>query len=181
MKRVIAFVLSISLIFLLVACGGAATPTPTPEPEFDLSEYREMVARLNEEIKELSILLSNMGQWQHSFWQALENIGGTVNFDNMVERVFEWLEENADVSREEIEAAHGRIVEQYSAIVRIDVEGALAEDIRSNITALFEDFNAFYRLITAPSGSMGAFASRFNELSNGIVNQNSMLEILLAE
>jgi len=179
MKKILLSLLVLFTAFAFAACSKDTEPKKETA-EFDLTEYKGKVATLNEEILELSTLLSNTGKFQHNFWGNLNSMGGNVDFDSMVERGFDWLEKNSDVSLEDVEKMHGQIQTQYTDIMSIKVD-ASAEEIRDNLTGLFEDFDSLYKLITSPSGDIDAFADRFNTLSNDIVSANSSLEALVSE
>ena len=191
MKKLL--LLSVILVFLLSGCASAdisgptpepepieTTPELTPEPELDISEYKAMAAQLSEHIMEISIIVSNMGKYMFNYWDALESVGGTVNYENMTEYAFEWLEENADMSKDDVLAEHADIKSQYSDFVDVNISGMLAEDIYANMSDLYSTSDALYRLVTEPSGSVDDFLLAFNLHSNSIVNTHDLLTALVS-
>ena len=101
---------------------------------------------------------------------------------NSVTRAFEALGDHFDGDIEgAVEIFYNRIRDEYSAVIRIEVSGAVAEDIRSRITEMFEDITALHSLVTSPSGEVEAFEIRLHTLLSSIETTNSVLELLLSE
>ena len=190
------FLIILILLFLLPGCSidlstpeptpdptieqPTPEPTPTPEPEFDISEYKAIASNLNDSIMDLSILLSNMGQYMYNYWVALENIGGTIDYDIMIDSAYKWIEENADTSKDDILSAYDKIEKLHNGFVIINIDDPLAEDIAEKLFDLYNAFFSLYILITQPSGEIDWFANDFNRYSNIIVENNELISSLVS-
>lgn len=184
MKKVFAVLLSALIALSLAACGGNQPPNDPSEPEeptLTFDEYKEAAADFNSSILDASVILSNVGKYEYNFWDALSDVDGEVDYEDMVDRAMEWLSEKSESDAASVSATYDELSDIYSDLVMCSYDEGGAEEIAENINDLFSAYNQLYLLVTEPSGDIGAFADRFNKYSDIIVEKNSMLEILLEE
>jgi len=161
-----------------------ATPEPTPEltePPFDISEYKELVSELKDVIMETSIWLANMGNYEFNYWETLENIGGTIEYEEMAAEAEEWLNKKAEIDSGTLSKNYAEIGKKYKEVIKVEVVGTEANEIHENIIEMYKAFDALYLLVTSPSGDISDFADSFNEYSETIKRQDSMLSTLLSD
>ncbi len=198
MKKVVLMVLGFVLLLSLLGCSTPASnsepisaplldqPSHTPEATavFDLAEYKTLALALKDAIMDESILLSNMGNYEYNYWAAEESlgdIGGAIDYDEMSSAANDWLCENAEIAVGELENNYKNICDQYKEIIHFAVSGAEAEEIQDKTSEMFGSFDALYLLVTAPSGDISDFADKFNEYSDDIKNNDSVLSTLLSD
>lgn len=180
MKKFLACLLIVCLGFLLLACQKTGIDAEKVD-KIDLSEYKTLVGKCNDDIMELSILLSNMGQYEHNYWKILNGGNGAMDYDSMVSRAFEWLEREAEIDQAAMETKYQDVCDQYKKIFAVDVTDSIALDVRTSFLELFDSFNSLYLLVTAPSGSMSDFVSHYNTYSGKIKNINSTLSLMVSD
>ena len=116
-KKLTICTLILALLFSFTACTSnnpeadsnsiiesslTAESSLPPENEFDISAYTKLVEESRQAIEETAILLSNMGQYEYNYWNALNNVNGTMDYSSMVDSAFNWLLDKGNVSRDEV-------------------------------------------------------------------------------
>lgn len=176
-NRILSILLSVFFVLSLSACG-----TETSEnKDISFDEYQNIVRDFNDSVLDASIILSNVGQYEHNYWEALENVDGTIDYDKMVESAMNWLEEKSDSNAETVETSFNELGNQYSELVKHSFKDNGADEISDNVSQLFSAYNSLYNLVIEPSGNIDDFADQFNEYSSTITDFNSLLLVLLGE
>lgn len=180
---------ALAALMLLSACGAPAGQSPAPsdgnvappaasESDFDIIEYKSLVSACNEAIMAEAILLSNVGKWENNYWEALGSVSGEMDYENMVSKAMDWLSEKSDATQDTLSENYTAICAEHDEIAGAGATGSEAEEIAVSVAALFEAYNSLYLLVTAPSGEIADFVKNFNDYSDAIVNNNSLLETL---
>lgn len=183
------------LLLIFIVLSGCSTPeppeptaapeptqVPTPEPtqSFNIDEYKVLVSELKDSVTDALVLVSNMGQYEFNYWETLENIGGTIDYDAMVLDVSDWMKENVDIDTGTLPSTYADISKKYKGFIKIDVTGAEAEEIQKNAIELYKAFDGLYLLVTSPSGSLSDFAEKYNDYMDIIQTSDSLLSTLLS-
>lgn len=173
------------LCFVLTGCtpSDAVKTSTTLAPAetttaFDLNGYKDLISECNASIYDASILLSNMGQWEYNYWKNMVSMNGVLNYDLMAQKAEDWLNEKAEVSAGTVKENYDAICESYRQIIKTEIEGKEAEKILETFDELFVTYSNLYLLVTSPSGSINIFADSFNDYTNSIKNNNSLLDTL---
>lgn len=188
MKRAIMISLSLLLFLTLFGCSAerpepitaVATEAETKAP-FDLESYKKDVAACTEKINAEAIIVYNVAKKERDFMDTFETISGkTADPDKAKETAYEWLEEKSDYSAETVDAGYAEIAKMYKDIIAVDVEGAEAEEIRSEFDDYATAYINLYNLAQAPSGSAYSFGESCDECISALKTGQNMLSILLS-
>lgn len=191
-KNCILILSAVAVLSLsITACGNTDTTANTSNKDnapaqteetvaFDIAEYKSLVAKCNEDILNESILLSNLGKYEHKYWESLNSVNGTIDYDSLILKAYEWLKEKGDTDQQTFENNYKDTVTQYDKIISMDTPTPEAAEIEAVLKNLYESYNALYQLVTAPSGDISSFADNYNTYSNEITNYNSTLASLVA-
>ncbi|MDR1669922.1 MAG: hypothetical protein LBR76_08185, partial [Oscillospiraceae bacterium] len=151
MKRVLAA--AFCMMILLAGCASPAPPegSPSPQPPAgtpspvseEFAAYKALAAACNDDIYQLTIVLSNMGNFEHYTWSTVP-AGETVDFEELLNTSYEWITENANETKESIHTKHQHICEQFETLQTITLTDPGFHNIAKNITALFESYDTFF-------------------------------------
>ncbi|MCI8633922.1 MAG: hypothetical protein HFE64_10655 [Lachnospiraceae bacterium] len=193
-KKLTICTLILALLFSFTACTSnnpeadsnsiiesslTAESSLPPENEFDISAYTKLVEESRQAIEETAILLSNLGQYEYNYWNALNNVNGTMDYSSMVDSAFNWLLDKGNVSRDEVVQNYTTICNQYKEIIQIDIgTNSAASTIKNEYDTLYTNFDNYYRLVTDPSGDVNSFSDTFNTYTRAIESSNSKLGLL---
>lgn len=201
MKKLIGIILVCGLIISMAACGSsplsksskvsetsqsessAAEPTVVPsEKPFDLKAYKDSVSIWKKTVMDQSLLLANMGSYIVNYWTSMENLNGTMDFDEVVTKSFDWLVgEKPEYTRDFIETTDKDIRKQYKELLNSNVSGSEDEKIQEKIDEMFETYNSFYSLVTSPSGSINDFTDSFGEYTDNLQDTESMIDVFITD
>ncbi|MCM1382794.1 MAG: hypothetical protein NC192_12725 [Muribaculaceae bacterium] len=189
MKQIILFLLAVTLTFSLCCCGKqSAKLDETSEqqiteestvPTISIEAYSERASKLNEDIYEASVIISNCGKYINSYWKTLENIGGTFKEESAIQSADEWLKKNSDESMDSIASAYKDIAELYKEVLRANISDPVATQITEKLISMYDLYCEFYSLVTNLSGSRNDFASTYNKCSKGIASEYESIKALL--
>lgn len=184
MKKQIALITVLCLCAALCACGdkpaAPETTAATKEP-FDIDKYKQDVATCTEKINAEAIIVYNVAKKERDYMDTFETISGkTADPDKAKETAYEWLEEKSDYSAETVYAGYTGIAEMYKNIIAVDVEGAEAEEIRSEFDDYATAYINLYNLVQAPSGSAYSFGESCDECISALKTGQNLLSILLS-
>ena len=186
MKKTIA-VLTIALSTIsLFGCSSSKTNTTdnqtevaTTKKSFDIELYKKSVGILNDSIMETSILVSNMAQYENNYWSNLEKIGGTIDYKELVDKAYNWLEKKSDTKKEDIEKSYSNICNKFKEVSLQEVSGKEAEELQSSSKELFQAFDSLYDLATNPTGDNSSFVSNYNKYIETIKSTNNNISVYL--
>lgn len=192
LKKSLAFIVSISMLATLSACNSndkesskeeTTTEATTEEITENIEEYKSKILDFNNNVYEAALLLSNAGKYERNYWENLENIGGTVDFDKVYINALDWLIENADeeynVTETKLSDDYKAICTSYSEITSMGIDSAEVSPINDAYQELFNDYCMLYVLVTEPSGSLSNFIDNYNDYIDNIKNNTTLLTTLL--
>lgn len=186
-KKILCCLLIISIILPLNACGNknATNNTPKPEatatkkPEFNIQEFEMLVADYNAALMNQVLLVANMAKYEANYWEALNNIGGSIDYDELVSYAEEWLDEKGKGTLEDLEKTHDEIGSQYSKIVKTNTDDSEAAILKDKSDELYSNYNLLYNLVTSPTGSLNNFVLSFEEYATKINSLSDEINTLL--
>jgi len=117
--------------------------------------------------------------FQMSFWQNLENIGGTANPESVVERGFDWLEEDNGMTPDSVQADFDRLYAEYTALLDASVTGEDVTEIQGELSALFAHFTTIYETVTEPGTVFDSFVRNMHAGTSGVMESYERLNELL--
>lgn len=181
MKKPVALILSVILILGLCSCGNQnesnSKPNEVESSVFDLSEYKETASAYRAETYQASIILSNMGNYENTYWKALGRLS-----DTMVDSAFEWLSENSEETQDTMAAANESISSAYKDLVLVDFgDDKEAAEIDAGIRSLYDGYSSLYTLVTEPTGSREDFVRELSQLIGDVGAANDDLLLFLPE
>lgn len=206
--KILAFLTVLTIVFTCTACSpskdtpeeieagdaiDASTTTPVagveatampekePEPEigFDLNEYKELVSDCRTKINDACLFVANIGSYEFQYWKNYNAISGRGMPDNMVDSAFEWLAEEADVTRDAVDDDYNNIRQQYKDIILIEIEGREAEEIDAAFRSMYDAYNSMYSQVTSPSTSLSGFGTTIAENIAAIEDADESLSLFL--
>lgn len=154
-------------------------PLSPIDEEIELSEYKNLIKKCSEDINNMAIILGNMGTYQANYWKAMNSIGGRVDFLKLGSSAYEWLEEEADITQEQVEEDYQNIVNQYKEIIDINVTEINKLDLRTKFSNLFDNLHNFYQLINSPSGTLSDFSKKVLDYLTETSNLYGAISILV--
>lgn len=184
-KRLFIALFSILMLSLFGCSANQSTPKETTEMttqvSFDLDKYKQDVAACTEKINTEAIVVYNVAKKEHDFMDTFETISGkTADPDKAKETAYQWLEEKSDYSAETVDAGYYEIAKMYKDIIAVDVEGAEAEEIRSEFDDYATAYINLYNLALTPSGSAYSFGASCDECISALKTGQNILNILLS-
>lgn len=187
MRKMISCILCVGMIVSLAGCSGGGkevtdmdvAETEVKKNNFDLQEYKKLILESKTLIADEAVLVYNMGKYEYNFWAAMIKISGSIDFDEVIAKGFEWLEEEGNTSKETVENNYEEIQNQYKDIVIIETEGAEAEEIKNEYKALYSAFSDLYTSVVSTSGDITEFYDSFNENVRIINEKKDLLDLLL--
>lgn len=174
MKKLRVIAIAVCFGLLMASCSAG-------EPKTTIEEYNAAVASFNDTLMENAVLLSNIAQFENSYWKNLIKLGGRVDYDDIVSKAYDWLEEKSGETEQSVEQSYNEICSQYKAIISMNVEGEGNARVSEKLDEIFEAYNSLYLLVTSPSGSNNNFVESYNDYTDTIVNANSMISTLLSD
>lgn len=186
-KKILCYLLIVSVILPLNACGNKNTTknTPKPEatatkkPEFNMQEFKLLVADYNAALMSQVLLVAYMAKYEATYWETLDNIGGSIDYDELVSYAEEWLDEKGKGTLENLEKEHDAIGSQYSKIVKTNTDDSEVEILKDKSDELYSNYNLLYNLVTAPTGSFNNFMLNFEKYATKINSLSDEINTLL--
>jgi len=193
MKKILFISVVLSSLILISGCEASSTSNTdeiydtttitaeeitTEEATINLNDYKTKISEFNNNIYDASILLSNVASYEHSYWENLEEIGGSVNSEKLYEKAIEWLIENAEgynVTYTTHQDNYDDICKAYSEIVGMGIDISEVSAINNTYEELFNNYCMLYTLAMSPDGSINTFVDNYNEYINNIEKNNTML------
>lgn len=188
MKRAFSISLALLLFLTLIGCSAeqpeqttTATTEEATKAPFDLEKYKSDVSACVARIDEEAIVVYNVAKKEHDFMETFEKIGGTkADPDHAKETAYKWLAEKSDYSAETVDAGYAEIAKMYKDIIAVDVEGAEAEEIRSEFNDYATAYINLYNLALSPSGSADSFGANCDVCISALRTGQNILSILLS-
>ena len=194
MKRIAVLFLSFAMTVALSACGSAAgqpsdgisqLPSQSPEstqPEdgrFDLEAYKALVSDCCAAIRDAGGVMAMMGVYEYYYWEAHETaVGGDPTSASIVDAAYEWLRENADETRETVNAAYESICQQYQDIASMEIEGGEAREIDAAFRKQYMAYSLLYSLAATPAGCRISFLTMIDDYNTTIIQCGDALALL---
>ncbi len=172
MKKALLFLVLGLLALTLCACGGGS---------FDMETFTAQITDSQTEIMTSAVDLSNIAKLENSYWDALERIGGTIDYEKMTESSLETFTEKTGKDLDGITADYSAIGEQYKTIIEMGADGDLAEEILAEYKKLYDAYDGMHRLVLEPSGSFSAFVSNYNDFVKNLKSSDSKLTTLTTD
>lgn len=184
MKKILSLLTIFALIASFAGCSaGQQQPETTAETEapFDIDGYKQDVAACAEKIKAEAIVVYNMAKKEHDYMEIHESVGGSsADPDKAKEAAYEWLEEKSDYNADTVDAGYKEIAKMYKDIIAVDVEGAEAEEIKSEFDDYATAYINLYNLAMAPSGSAYSFGDSCDACTSALRTGQNTLSVLLS-
>lgn len=183
-KKITAICIICSCI--ITGCGNTSTPASQKgsnyesTSSFNINSYKDAISKAQTSIMDEAILCSNMGKYENSYWENLNKIGGSVDFNNLPEMAYNWLLEKGNITKETFEQNYININNQYKEIILIETDGKEASELENTYKNLYNAFISLYLLVTEPSGSLTSFTENYNNYVNAIKESDVTLTTLLS-
>lgn len=146
---------------------------------FDADEYKTTIKNCVSELSQSVSILDDFINYEYNYWNALNNIGGTITAEKIVSHAEEWINENKGISPETIDEQFDSIAAIYREIVSTEIEGAEAEEIREVFKELYDAYIGMYNAAVSPSGDITSFNDKCNTYAETIKISLGKLEILI--
>lgn len=155
-------------------------PSAPTDPQFDIVEYKELVSDCVDELSNGSIVLLNVVNYECTYWNILNNLNSTFNSEKVYSSAMNWLEENSEYTEADIQAQYDDISSKYKKIIAISTEGNEAATIFENFDELYDAYIGLYNMSKSPSGTLGAFASSYDNYFGIVETCTAKLDTLLS-
>lgn len=145
-----------------------------------LEEFKALARSFNAEVMDLALSLSNVGIFHMNSWNALNDAGETVDHESMLERGFEWLEENNGMSREGVQNEFDRLSEKHFDLLDFPASALGGLDLQLEVAILFWYLESIHTTVTTPSGEVEDYAWEMSQFVVGITETHEELAELLS-
>lgn len=182
MKKLICAIISTGILF--TACGtenneGSIYTTEdvqeiTSQQETEPLRDIESIELLNNFInsaEDASIILSNIVDYEKSYYENLKSLNGTFEPELAVKHAKDWMEKKTDYKSDKIDTDFEKIGELYKKIEENNLE-------YEYIDKIYENYVALYSLAISPS-DMSNFVSKGNEYIENIDTSIKIMKALL--
>lgn len=184
MRKIIAIILSLAALLSLAACSqnGPNETTSAPETEltFDYTSYKNLVSICTNKMSKNITILSFVALYEQNYWEALEQVSGTVTSDKLISKGFEYLAENTDFNEDTVTSGHNSIMDFYKEIVSTNISGAEATALADVFNEYFDAYLSLYNLATSPSGDLSKFVEDYESYTSTIENCQIKLDALIS-
>ena len=203
MKRLILSLLALALIFCACAAPAqtVAEPSdqpqvaaqepaaeagsetePEPAPTFDLEAYKSAVDQFRRDVMDNTLYVGNIVSHEANYMKIMINISGRADSESTLETVQEWFEENADVTLDDVDAAHKKIKEEYASLIITEIEGKEAEELDAYVRTMYEGYSDLYQYSkTALPANYSSFAKASDESLSKILSANRDISLFCGD
>lgn len=119
-------------------------------------------------LAELNISVGNLKRWRDG-----------AEPSKIVQSAQGWLQKEAGVKPEQIEAADNSINNKYKEILKIEVSGTEAEKIQQLFFELYKDYSSMHHNVTTATLTMSDFSNETLDTMNSFSKNNEQLKTLL--
>lgn len=190
LKRILSLLVILIFTISLSACRSPHAPetlattvppqTTKTEPPFDGEAFKGLVSGCAETMSKNTTLLSIVALYEQSYWESLEQLGGTVTAEKLTAAGYKYLSENTDYSKDDIASWHDSIMAAYKVIVTTDIDGAEAESILEVFNEYIDAYLSLHNLATSPSGKLSEFEELYRSYTDTIDNCKAKLGALIS-
>lgn len=173
---------------LLSACGtsdadvGSSVAAVNTSSEFDLDGYKKTVRESYDSIvsTNATTAVAVMISWEWDVWEQYRKyMGDDASMDDLADRALESMEEQTDITADDLKEAYNTVRQQYKEIALMDIEGTEAEKISEAYDTLYNAYMDMYDAAMNPGSSFMGFAEKAGVASENFQDAQDQLMLWL--